>query len=225
MDLTKNISELMLPMTTQLVVDDPGVTELLEPKKLIETLYQRLVTQVVACERILDYIASDEAHLSIEQIELHRKERRIEVSLDGKRCDYDLELFQKMIEKLRLFAIPLLPLGSAVTLSGVEEGENPIFIITERFVIPEMMRGGYFDYAGVVYPLGSVDASKRIMFGHHRIKEVVHEGYADGLDLECQTYIKELLLNEKGLFSIDLRNQFFFDQYEKMSKRGERSGF
>ncbi|MBU3102327.1 DUF4176 domain-containing protein [Clostridium sp. DSM 17811] len=37
----------------------------------------------------------------------------------------------------------------------------------------------YFQYAGVVYPLGMVDAGKAIQFTSELIEKVVHVGYSD----------------------------------------------
>lgn len=227
MNLVNTIAELMLPTTTKLVVNDPSVTALLEPKQVLEQVYSAFIENPSGCEQVLDYLGSKEEKATFETVVMQKQQNRIVITIGGQTSHYDLSLFQQMMEKLRIFAIRLLPIGSAIRLSGISqnEEENPIFIITERFVIPEMMEGGYFDYTGILYPLGSINSEKRIMFGHHRIQEVLKRGYEDELDLECQTYIKEILLHQKELMSIDLRNMFFLEQYERMNTRGERRGF
>lgn len=81
---------------------------------------------------------------------------------------------------------PILPLGSVVDLKKdrLEEQlpaagkmEQVRIVITHRFL--SYTRYGYFTYAGMVYPMGTLRGNEMIHFNPMMIASVVHRGYED----------------------------------------------
>lgn len=74
----------------------------------------------------------------------------------------------------------ILPLGSIVYLN---EGNKKVMIIARGLVTKHKDGFIYFDYGGVPYPEGLVDA-KMVYFQHEAVARIVFEGYSD-LDEEA----------------------------------------
>ncbi|MEF2115464.1 DUF4176 domain-containing protein, partial [Clostridium frigoriphilum] len=93
------------------------------------------------------------------------------------------------------------PLGTVVQLKNQflkniiadNKIEEARFVIINRFMFHNEIKT-YFQYAGVVYPLGMVGVGKAIQFTSELIEKVVHTGYSDEQE-EAYVYLlkKELI--------------------------------
>jgi hypothetical protein len=117
----------------------------------------------------------------------------------------------------------VLPLGTVVELDPRffklgESASEPIkVVITGRFIFPENYRS-YFPYAGVVYPFGEMNKGNTIHFTYPLIKEVVHMGYKDEMEESFEYLMKEELILDKGIMSIE----FSDDDMRKLQNESKR---
>lgn len=104
----------------------------------------------------------------------------------------------------------ILPLGSVADLKkeklqGVlpklEQAEKVRVVITQRFL--SYTEGGYFTYAGVVYPVGNMTGSQVIHFNSQMVQKVVHLGYEDEQDSAYVYLMKQEYVLQKGMRSYE----------------------
>lgn len=113
-------------------------------------------------------------------------------------------LFECTIEMMR----ELLPLGTVVELDPNyfkpdEQSSTPTkVVITGRFIAPQNYNS-YFPYAGVVYPLGEIKKGSQIYFTKPLIQSIVHLGFQDDMEKAFEILMKEELIVEKDLKSIE----------------------
>jgi len=126
------------------------------------------------------------------------------------------EIISGMIDLLE----KIHPLGTVVQLKNQflkniiadNKIEDARFVIINRFMFHNEIKT-YFQYAGVVYPLGMVGVGKAIQFTTELIEKVVHEGYSDEQE-EAYVYLlkKELVIDKKmhsfGFSTKDERENF-----------------
>ena len=126
------------------------------------------------------------------------------------------EIISGMIDLLE----KIHPLGTVVQLKNQflkniiadNKIENARFVIINRFMFHNEIKT-YFQYAGVVYPLGMVGDGKAIQFTTELIEKVIHEGYSDEQE-EAYVYLlkKELVIEKKmhsfGFSTKDEREDF-----------------
>lgn len=83
----------------------------------------------------------------------------------------------------------VLPIGSVVKLNITNsEFSDTLFVVIKRFVTNPKNRNEYFEYEVMLYPAGTTDG-KNLMLNREQISEVVHHGYSDIKDEECQQLI------------------------------------
>ncbi|QHA91155.1 DUF4176 domain-containing protein [Bacillus sp. N1-1] len=121
----------------------------------------------------------------------------------------------------------VLPLGTVVELDPRyfkpgESASEPIkVVITGRFVFPENYRS-YFPYTGVVYPFGELNKGNTIHFTYPLIQKVVHMGYKDDMEESFEYLMKEELLLDKGITSIEFSDEDM-RKIQNLSSRGQVS--
>ncbi|MBC1888074.1 DUF4176 domain-containing protein [Listeria booriae] len=102
-----------------------------------------------------------------------------------------------------------LPLGSVVTLDKKYLGkafttdsiQQVRFVITQRLAcIPNTKT--FYQYGGIVYPVGQIDAERVLYFTPPLIEQVQHIGFYDDIELAFILEMKEELLKAKGYQSI-----------------------
>ena len=75
--------------------------------------------------------------------------------------------------------VGLLPIGSVVVIGNSKK---------KVMVVGVCQKGGsdgkIWDYAGVVFPEGYIDAKKMFLFNHEQITQIVALGYQDAEQLE-----------------------------------------
>lgn len=111
------------------------------------------------------------------------------------------EIISGMIDILE----KIQPLGTVVELKkeylekiiSKEKIEKARFVIVNRFMINNESKT-YFQYAGVVYPLGMLEKGQVIQFTTALIDKVVYSGYSDDQE-EAYVYLmkKELIIEKK----------------------------
>ena len=79
-----------------------------------------------------------------------------------------------MLEKIRT----LLPVGSVVTLKGVE-GKAVISGYMQETEDPETGKITRYEYMGLRYPFGHTDGQSICAFNREMIDRVLHRGYDD----------------------------------------------
>ena len=121
----------------------------------------------------------------------------------------------------------VLPLGTVVELDPRyfkpgESASEPIkVVITGRFIFPENYRS-YFPYAGVVYPFGETNKGNTIHFTSPLIQKVVHMGYQDEMEESFEYLMKEELILDKGITSIEFSDEDM-RRIQNLSSRGQVS--
>ncbi|MCA0174653.1 DUF4176 domain-containing protein [Bacillus sp. RAR_GA_16] len=121
----------------------------------------------------------------------------------------------------------VLPLGTVVELDPRyfipgESASEPIkVVITGRFIFPETYHS-YFPYAGVVYPFGELNKRNTIHFTYPLIQKVVHMGYQDEMEESYDYLMKEELILEKGITSIEFSDKDM-RRIQNLSSRGQVS--
>ncbi|MEI5908254.1 DUF4176 domain-containing protein [Bacillus spongiae] len=124
----------------------------------------------------------------------------------------------------------VLPLGSVVELDPHFFNPDQVtlkpvkVVITGRFILPENYKS-FFPYVGVVYPLGEVKKDSTIYFTHPLIESVVHVGYKDELEEAFEVLIKNEMILDKGMKSIEFSTSDVSQlqmEREPEEKAGER---
>ncbi|MBN8208889.1 DUF4176 domain-containing protein [Bacillus sp. NTK071] len=106
----------------------------------------------------------------------------------------------------------VLPLGTVVELDPRyfkpgESASEPIkVVITSRFIFAKSYRS-YFPYAGVVYPFGELNKGNTIHFTSPLIQKVVYMGYQDEMEASFEYLMKEELIVDKGITSIEFSDE------------------
>lgn len=114
----------------------------------------------------------------------------------------------------------IYPLGTVVELKteylkrglAIKDIETAQVMIIGRFIYQKDIKS-YFQYAGVVYPLGLIGEGKVIQFTSKLIEKVIHKGFCDEKD-NGYIYLmkKELIIDNKmhsfGFSSNDERSQY-----------------
>ncbi len=113
------------------------------------------------------------------------------------------EQVEKLIVSTLLILEEILPLGSVVDLKNVtdKEVENFRVVIVNRFIYQKQL-GGYFEYVGVVYPLGKLSEETTISFTPSLIEKVVHRGYSDEQEEVFVKLMKIRLIIENDYISM-----------------------
>lgn len=111
------------------------------------------------------------------------------------------EIISGMIDILE----KIYPLGTLVGLKkqylekivSQDKIENARVVIVNRFIFHNDIKT-YFQYTGVVYPLGMFEKGKVIQFTSALIEKVVHAGYSDEQE-DAYVYLmkRELILEKK----------------------------
>lgn len=83
----------------------------------------------------------------------------------------------------------LLPIGSVVLMRG---GTKKI-MITGILQVVEEENEEVYDYIGVPYPEGYMDAENAILFQHENINDVIFKGYDNPERLEFLDLMEEVL--------------------------------
>lgn len=106
----------------------------------------------------------------------------------------------------------ILPLGTVVDLdkssmsSNLSNIDNFRIVIVDRFVSNSQVEG-FFEYVGVVYPLGKPNKNAVISFSPHIIEKVVYKGYSDEVDEAFVKLMKIQLLIEKNYTSVSFLSE------------------
>ena len=87
----------------------------------------------------------------------------------------------------------LLPNGSIVRLKGVKQRMMTIGICQKTN--DESNR--VFDYAGVVYPAGYLDADKLVLFDQEQIEKVYMLGYQDDEAFAFKEQVEKIITQER----------------------------
>lgn len=95
------------------------------------------------------------------------------------------ELTEQESEEL-LDTIDFLPVGSVVKLDGFD---NKVMIIGLIQVGEE--KSTLFDYAGVIYPIGYIDAGSNYLFNKDQIVRIYHYGYVDDEQQIFEDFVNE----------------------------------
>lgn len=79
----------------------------------------------------------------------------------------------------------MLALGSVVIIKKKDNTlmDNKL-VIVDRFMLEKKDSKEYFQYKGVVYPMGSYQGGQGVLFNDEHIGKVVLEGYKDEYDDE-----------------------------------------
>lgn len=98
----------------------------------------------------------------------------------------------------------MLGLGSVVIINKKDNTlmENKV-VITDRFMLENKYSKEYFQYKGVVYPLGSYQGGQGVLFNDDHIGKIVFEGYKDEYDDE---FVKVI---EKKFEELDIKKSGF----------------
>ncbi|MDQ0233113.1 DUF4176 domain-containing protein [Metabacillus malikii] len=106
----------------------------------------------------------------------------------------------------------VLPLGTVVELDEAyfkpsqEHGIPAKVVITGRFIAPQGYNT-YFPYCGVLYPFGEMKKDAQIHFTTPLIKNVLHKGYKDQAEEALEIIMKQELIIDKNLQSIEFSTQ------------------
>ena len=170
-----------------------------EEKALLLKISFVLIKDRANLFKLYDEIFQEEEHY------LSFNDEKLELSLENKKM---------IVSTLIDFSDEILPLGSLVTLKNEElkdkEGNDLKIIITKRFLSNEKS-GFYFTYSGTIYPIGSFEEEDKLLhFTSESIKEVLHKGFSDDVDVSYTLAVKNELILNRGVLSV-----FFADVKEK----------
>lgn len=148
--------------------------------------------------------------------------------------DNVLEFSEKEIKEVIFYLIDILqetyPLGTVVNLKkdymkkllNNQEVEEATVVIINRFLFYNKAKT-YFDYTGVVYPLGLAGKNATINFTDGLIDKVVQKGYSDDKEEAYVYLMKKELIVDKGMHSFALANEEsrkIFGELVKESQNG-----
>ncbi|MBA4538735.1 DUF4176 domain-containing protein [Bacillus aquiflavi] len=126
----------------------------------------------------------------------------------GKQFSLEEEAFARLLSNTIEIMREVLPLGSIVELDPAyfkpdRHATSPSkVVITGRFVSPKNDHS-YFPYVGVLYPIGEIKAGAQIHFTAPLIKKVIHQGYKDEMEEAFVFLMKQELIVEKDMNSIE----------------------
>ncbi|MBC8060456.1 MAG: DUF4176 domain-containing protein [Clostridiaceae bacterium] len=127
------------------------------------------------------------------------------------------EIIAGMIDLLE----KIYPLGTVVELKkqylenivSKDKIENARVVIVNRFIFHNEIKT-YFQYAGVVYPLGMFEKEKVIQFTSSLIEKVIYEGYSDEQEETYVYLMKKELILEKKMHSFGFSTKEERENYE-----------
>jgi len=146
----------------------------------------------------------------------------------GQTFYFDQHQAHKAIELLVDVAQDYLPLGSVVDLRKEEfkdiidplSLDNCRILITQRLVALEDTLT-YFDYGGVIYPIGILKDYESLYFSSHLIENVIHKGFSDDTDLAFIASVKAELLFSRSYCSFRLASKTLKEQaLEEIRNKG-----
>ncbi|WP_283152627.1 DUF4176 domain-containing protein [Guptibacillus hwajinpoensis] len=158
----------------------------------------------------------------------YRKEQEVHtISFLDKRFSLDAASYVSFLTYSIDLMREVLPLGTVVELDPRyfkpgESATEPIkVVITGRFILPKNYRS-YFPYAGVVYPIGETNKGNTVHFTPPLIQKVVHMGYQDEIEESFDYLMKEELICDKGITSIEFSDDDM-RKIQNLSSRGQVS--
>lgn len=147
-----------------------------------------------------------------EIISYRREETKHSIVFSNKRIELSESLFRDLFISVIGLTREVLPLGTVVELNPAYFKPNPASetptkaVITERFVAPSGYRS-YFPYGGIVYPLGEVKKGAKIHFTDPLIQKIVHLGYRDEVEDAFVYLMKEELIVDNHMHSIEFSKE------------------
>lgn len=116
----------------------------------------------------------------------------------------------------------IYPLGTAVELKkeylekiiGKKDIKSAQVIIVNRFIFHKDVKS-FFQYAGIVYPLGFLDESKVIHFTSALVDKVLKKGYSDEKEDAYVYLMKKELIIDKGMHSFGFSTDEERKNFEK----------
>lgn len=137
------------------------------------------------------------------------------------RMEFDYIEIKEIITGLIDILEKIYPLGTMVELKkeylekieSKEKIEKVRIVIVNRYMFHNDLNT-YFQYAGVVYPLGMFEKRKVIQFTSALIDKVVHEGYSDKQEDAYVYLMKKELIVEKKMHSFGFATEEERHNYE-----------
>ncbi|PAD85364.1 hypothetical protein CHH55_23910 [Niallia circulans] len=121
----------------------------------------------------------------------------------------------------------VLPLGSVVELNPLyflpeqQTSSAAKIVITKRYTVPTGYQT-FFPYGGVVYPVGEMKKDAILYFTEPLITNVIHMGFKDEMEEAFELLMKEELVVEKKMTSIEFSAQDMQSLQVEMERAGER---
>ncbi|MEK4972808.1 DUF4176 domain-containing protein [Niallia sp. FSL R7-0648] len=94
-------------------------------------------------------------------------------------------------------------------------------VITKRYTVPTGYQT-FFPYGGVVYPVGEMKKDAILYFTEPLITNVIHMGFKDEMEEAFELLMKEELVIEKKMTSIEFSAQDMQSLQVEMERAGER---
>lgn len=195
--------------------------------KYSSELFQRYIQR--HCPQMMSVFQSDFMHHILDEMVYEFIRSGTDVYTDGVYCilkedqsyhvqccdvfeTYTKKDFERFVVGYHILFSELLPLGTCVELdlnklrerTDIFKGVDELLcVITQRFVASQD-DASYFEYAGVLHPIGSIDQGNVFYFTEYLISNVRHKGYEDTKDFIFEKLMKEEMIVELGIFPYGL---------------------